>query len=149
MRPASPSAPPPPPEEQPELSPEEARKKHVSRVQASGPDQRGLLELAQKAGESFKESLAKADLEVRLNEWECYRGGCLVSAVHEQEGLVDRATDVITHSEAFHQWDGEKMRTGPVRQSDGKTEVVWILYAPAEAQADREPEKAAPMAAGH
>jgi hypothetical protein len=119
---------------EPQLSPEDARERHTARVRGSGPDRRGLLDAARQVGQSFRDTLAKKQLDVQFDDWECYRDGCMVSARHATTDLVDRATEEITHSPGFQHWNGEKLRTGPVAASDGKTEVVWILYAPPDGQ---------------
>jgi len=119
-----------PPEPEPQ-SPEEARRRYIERVKETGRDERNLITDARRVGQTWLEAVNDKRLDVTFDEWECYRGGCLINARHASTEVLDRTTEAITESAGFMGWNGEKLRTGPTtRDSGGKPEVTWILFAP-------------------
>jgi hypothetical protein len=85
-------------------------------------------------GAAWVEAVAQKKLDVKFGEWECFHAGCFVNARHGSAALVDRVTEEVTMSPAFHEWNGEKIRTGPVEEKDGKTDVTWVLLPPHEGE---------------
>lgn len=123
-----------PPSDAPELSPADARAREIRRIETSGPDTRNLLGAARLVGEDWAKMADEKDLEVSFDAFRCFHAGCLVNALHSTESVLDSATDEITRTAGFLEWNGEKLRTGPVKTEDGKTEVTWILFAPREGE---------------
>jgi hypothetical protein len=123
------------PPDSPGPSPEEGRRKHIARLTTSGPDARGLLADARRAGEDWENALKGKGLAVTFGDWHCFKAGCFVEAKHASADTVEKATSVVTSSSGFMGWNGEKIRTGPVPLPDGKTDVVWILLPPPEGEA--------------
>jgi hypothetical protein len=117
-----------------DLSAEEARARHVAKIRASGPDNRSLLVDARRVGQDWADAAEAKELDVYFDDWECHRAGCLVNARHGSANAIDRATEEISHCRGFLNWNGEKLRTGPIQTVAGETEVTWILFAPREGE---------------
>lgn len=134
-RPAETTATPPDTEPQPaaeRLTAKEARDRAVARMLASGPDARGLTADALRVGKSWSRAAQQEGVELKFDQWSCYRGGCVTDVRHAPD-VLHALTRAISTDSAFVGWNGEKFRSGPIEQPDGKVEVTWILYAPADA----------------
>lgn len=115
------------------LSAGEARDRELARVVASGADPRNLTADAVRVGQSWSRAAGKEGVDLKFAQWSCYRAGCVTNVRHAPE-LLDRLTRAISTDPSFLGWGGEKFRSGPIEQPDGKVEVTWILYAPPEGE---------------
>jgi hypothetical protein len=111
------------------LTAKEARDREVARMVASGADARNLTADALRVGESWSRATRKEGVDLKFGQWSCYGAGCVTNVRHAPE-MLDRLTRAISTDPAFLGWGGEKFRSGPIDQPDGKIEVTWILYAP-------------------
>jgi len=112
---------------------EEARDAEVARIKTSGPDLRNLAADARRVGQDWSKAVAEAGVDVKFDDWSCYRAGCITNVRHAGARISD-VTSKVTRSRAFLDWNGEKLRSGPIDQPDGRIEVTWILYAPVAGQ---------------
>lgn len=115
------------------LTAAQARNLEVDRMVASGPDSRDLKASALRVGESWSRAARKESVELEFADWRCYRAGCVTHVRHAPD-MLDRLTRAISTDQGFVGWSGEKFRSGPIEQPDGKIEVTWILYAPPEGE---------------
>jgi len=116
------------------LSAKEARDREAARLVASGPDARNLTVDAIRLGKSWSRAAQKEGVDLKFDDWKCYGAGCMTSVRHGADVLA-QVTRAISTDDAFVGWGGEKFRSGPIEQTDGKVEVTWILYAPPDGTA--------------
>lgn len=107
----------------------EERERAVARLRNSGPDQKNLAERAQAVGNVWTELAKKRGSPAQTGPWECHKAGCAATIVHESEAEIEDLTSQMSLQDEFRSWEGPKMRSGPIKRPDGKTEVTWILYA--------------------
>jgi hypothetical protein len=86
-----------------------------------------------RVGESWSRAAKREGVELKFDRWTCYHAGCVIDVRHAPD-VLDRLTRAISTDPGFVGWHGEKFRSGPLEQADGKVEVTWILYAPPEGE---------------
>ena len=109
-------------------TPREERDTVVAKLRNSGTDAHGLINNARAVGDAWAALARTAKVEVVSGNWECYAAGCFTTMLHTAAAEIDDLTTQITETDGFRNWDGPKMRSGPVPREDGKTEVTWVLF---------------------
>lgn len=118
-----------------ELTAAEERDQKVAWLKGTGPDRNNLMGQAADIGRSWDKLAARLNARASFDSFACYRGGCYGTAVHETDTTVDELTSEISHSTEFRDWNGSKMRSGPVARPDGKIEVTWVLFTASDESA--------------
>jgi hypothetical protein len=114
-------------------SAEAVRDLEVARLKQSGSDPRNLIADARQVTIEWSRLARAAGIEVKFSDWQCFRAGCFVNLLHAPPA-IDRLTSEITKSRGFLEWNGEKMRSGPIEAAKGNVEVTWVLSAPPEGE---------------
>jgi hypothetical protein len=81
------------------------------------------------ASEVFERFTADGHGGVRFLSPECYRGGCIVDADYDDDGVVQRVNDTLPSSDSFRRWAGPKFRSYPMPGRDGRLHAYWVLLA--------------------
>jgi len=133
----------PDPEPEPLLTAEQEREQQLSKLRASGRDERNLLGTVLTTFGDWRQKLDAAKIDVKLGQWSCFRAGCFMDAQHPSADNVSNATSAITTTDSFLRWNSSKMRSGEITKPDGTVEVTWMLFAPPEGEPVLQPPRAA------
>jgi hypothetical protein len=76
----------------------------------------------------------RAGIDVEVSPWECHRGGCFTTVVHQAPESVEALTSQILASPELAKWPGPQTRSAPIPRTDGTAEVTWFLLPPPEGQ---------------
>ncbi|HKQ71108.1 MAG TPA: hypothetical protein VJT73_17300 [Polyangiaceae bacterium] len=111
----------------------EERDQKIAWLKTTGPDRDNLIAQAENIARAWNKLAEKLLAGAAFGRMECYRRGCYGTAIHGSAGTIDDLTREISQSTEFRDWNGPKMRTGPVIRKDGNVEVTWVLFTqPAE-----------------
>lgn len=75
-------------------------------------------------------SASREHIAVELGAWQCFAGGCAVSARFEAVADLEAFSEFARLGLASKPWRGAGFRSGPIEADSGKIEATWIFYAP-------------------
>jgi len=111
------------------------RDQQVAKLRASGPDAGNLTAKVKPLQATWETMANRLGIEVDVSPWECYRGGCFTTVVHQAPQSVEELTSKILASQELASWSGPQTRGAPIPRRDGAAEVTWfLLTAPREGQ---------------
>jgi len=110
------------------------RDQQVARLRASGPDDSRLNAKVSPLRATWETLASRSGIDVDVSQWECYRGGCFTTIVHEAAQSVEELTSQILASQDLARWSGPQTRSAPIPRTDGTAEVTWFLLSPPEGQ---------------
>jgi len=108
------------------------RDQQVAKLRASGPDAGSLTAKVKPLQETWATMAKRLGIDVDVSPWECYRGGCFTTVVHQAPQSVEELTSKILASQDLASWSGPQARSAPNPGSDGTAEVTWFLLTPAQ-----------------
>src|SRR4051812_2223584 len=115
-----------------EASPQASeRDQQVAKLRASGPDAGSLTAKVKPLQETWTTMANRSGIEVDVSPWECHRGGCFTTVVHQAAQSVEELTSKILASQDLASWSGPQTRSAPIPGRDGTAEVTWFLLTPA------------------
>jgi hypothetical protein len=75
-------------------------------------------------------SASRGHIAVELGSWQCFAGGCAVTARFEAVADLEAFSEFARLGLASKPWRGAGFRSGPIEADSGKIEARWIFYAP-------------------
>lgn len=109
------------------------RDQEMAKLRASGPDALSLTAKVTPLQVSWETMANRSGIDVEVSPWECYRGGCFTTVVHQAPESVEALTSQILASVELAKWPGPQTRSAPIPRTDGTAEVTWFLLPrPAE-----------------
>lgn len=69
-------------------------------------------------------------LRLGLSTWQCYQGGCAITATFPSVDALDRFNTLARDGLAAQPWRGAGFASGPIRTTRGDIESTWVFYAP-------------------
>ena len=114
-----------------EASPQASeRDQQVAKLRASGSDAGSLTAKVKPLQETWETMANRSGIEVDVSPWECYRGGCFTTVVHQAPQSVEELTSKILASQDLATWSGPQTRSAPIPRRDGAAEVTWFQLTP-------------------
>jgi hypothetical protein len=103
------------------------RDQQVAKLRASGPDAGSFTAKVKPLQEAWETMANRSGIDVDVSPWECYRGGCFTTLVHQAAQSVEELTSKILASQELASWSGPQTRSAPIPRTDGTAEVTWFL----------------------
>jgi hypothetical protein len=114
-----------------EASPQASeRDQQLAKLRASGPDAGSLTAKVKPLQQTWETMANRLGIEADVSPWECYRGGCFTTVVHQAPQSVEELTSKILASQDLASWSGPQTRSAPIPRTDGTAEVTWFLLTP-------------------
>jgi hypothetical protein len=110
------------------------RDREMAKVRTSGPDDLGLGAKVTPLQVAWETMANRAGIDIEVSPWECHRGGCFTTVVHQAPESVEALTSQILASPELAKWPGPQTRSAPIPRTDGTAEVTWFLLPPPEGQ---------------
>ncbi len=73
---------------------------------------------------------SQSGIDIDVSPWECHRGGCFTTVVHQAPQSIEELTSKILASQDLASWSGPQTRSAPIPRTDGTAEVTWFLLTP-------------------
>jgi hypothetical protein len=106
----------------------------MAKLRTSGPDSLSLSAKVAQLQVTWETMATRSGIDVDVSPWECHRGGCFATVVHQAPESVEALTSQILASPELAKWSGPQTRSAPIPRTDGTAEVTWFLLPPPEAR---------------
>jgi hypothetical protein len=110
------------------------RDMQLAKLRTSGPDTSSLAAKVDSLRATWETMANRSGIDVDVSPFECYRGGCFATVIHQAPQSVEELTSQILASPELAKWSGPQTRSAPIARTDGTAEVTWFLLTPTEAQ---------------
>jgi len=108
------------------------RDQQMAKLRTSGPDALSLIAKVSALEVTWETMANRSGIDVEVSPWECHRGGCFATVVHQAPESVEALTSQILASPELAKWSGPQTRSAPIPRTDGTAEVTWFLLPPPE-----------------
>jgi hypothetical protein len=79
---------------------------------------------------SFQRQAGSALAGVHLSDPECFKDGCIITALYPDHARYEAMNAQFPKSAAFQKWPGGKYRSAPIPLAQGGEEADWVLFNP-------------------